>query len=111
MSQRTDRERRDKVSELRTAALRETQFFKPGGSFADKHPPLVNASGMIGQILLVKYGHHEFPTMAEIARDFRVNDELMRVILLGTRAPSKAFLEAVGYERVVLYRRKESPNV
>ncbi len=57
-----------------------------------------------------RYGDFERPLMSEIAADFGVNDELARLILLGKREPSKAFLDAIGFERVTLYRRKKTPQ-
>jgi len=69
---------------------------------------LYNADGMLWNALESRYGYNLRPLMSEVAADLGVNDELTRVILLGRREPSKAFLDAVGWERVTLYRRKES---
>lgn len=43
---------------------------------------------------------------ADIGRTLSLSDEFVRMVLLGTREPSRAFLEATGYERVVRYRKK-----
>lgn len=45
---------------------------------------------------------------ADIGRALSLSDEFVRLVLLGGREPSKAFLEATGYERVVRYRKKEA---
>jgi hypothetical protein len=45
-------------------------------------------------------------TYAQLGERFGVSDEFVRAVLTGIREPSKAFLEAVGFERVTLYRSK-----
>lgn len=96
----SDRERRENLSRIRHEAGRGMEFYRPGGSLADEGS-LINADGLrwlnSGSLL-------DTPTIAEVARDLGVNDEVLRLTLIGKREPSKAFLDAVGYERVVLYR-------
>lgn len=43
---------------------------------------------------------------SEIARDLGIDQELLRQTMLGLRDPAATFLDAAGYERVILYRRK-----
>lgn len=110
MSKGSEKQRREDFDRLRLEMGRRTEFYsleKRDPSVADDR--LVNADGMMWMALDNRYGHHELPLMAEVAADFGVNDELTRLILIGKREPSKAFLDAVGYERVMLYRRKASP--
>lgn len=52
----------------------------------------------------------EKPNCAELGRELGLSDEFVRQVLNGSREPSKAFLEAAGYERVTLYRRKANPG-
>lgn len=105
-----DQDRRDRVETLRRGMLRNMTFATPGGSFADTDF-LVSSDGVKWSFLDSLYGMFGRPTYAEIARDLGINDEHLRLILLGKREPSAAFLEAAGYERVVFYRRKDRPNV
>ncbi len=100
----SDRERRDRVSALRLEAGRRMQFFQLGGSSADPNS-LINADGLRWRTL-DRYGLDDHPNLAEIARDLGLNDEFTRLILIGKREPSKAFLDAIGYERVMVYRRR-----
>jgi hypothetical protein len=48
------------------------------------------------------------PPMAEIARELGLHPEVVQSALSGRREPAKTFLDASGYERVSLYRRKAS---
>lgn len=110
MNKGTERQRREAVDQLRSEMGRRMVIFdQRPRNHEDKLERLDNVEGMIWNSLETRYGHNEHPLMSEIAADFGVNDELTRLILLGKREPSKAFLDAVGYERVMLYRRKEHP--
>lgn len=42
---------------------------------------------------------------ATVGRHLDVSDEFIRQVRAGTRRPSRAILAAVGFERVVFYRR------
>lgn len=98
---------RETIEKLRRNMLRNMEFARPGGSFADNNF-MVSADGVKWSYLDYLYGMFGTPTYAEIARDIGMNDEHLRLILLGKREPSKAFLDAAGYERVTFYRRKTS---
>ncbi len=110
MGKGTERERREGVEKLRTAMGARMEIYKllPRHDAEPLSEPLKNVDAMLWAVLSARYGF-ERPLMSEIAADFGVNDELTRLILLGKREPSKAFLDAVGYERVMLYRRKGQP--
>lgn len=43
---------------------------------------------------------------AEVARMVRLSDEFIRQVRSGGRPPSGALLDAIGFERVVFYRRR-----
>lgn len=103
----SDQDRRDNVENLRRSMLKNMNFARPGGSFADEGF-LVSADGVKWSHMDRLYGIFGRPTFAEIARDIGMNDEHLRLIMIGKREPSTAFLEAAGYERVVFYRRKKS---
>lgn len=47
---------------------------------------------------------HKGRSYGEIGRQFNITDEFARAVLKGLREPSKKFLKAAGYERVVRYR-------
>lgn len=49
---------------------------------------------------------HRDKSYADIGRELDLSDEFVRMVLLGKREPSKAFLRATGYERVVMYRKR-----
>lgn len=110
MGKGTERERREAFEKRHFEMGRRMRFYgleKRGGDFDDR---LVNSDGMLWMAIDHKYGPsglNERPLMSEVAADLGINDELTRLILLGKREPSKAFLDAVGYERVMLYRRKD----
>lgn len=53
--------------------------------------------------MLARFGERSY---ADVGRDLGLSDEFVRQVLTGLREPSRAFLDAVGYERVVLYRKK-----
>lgn len=109
MSGRSENARRASLDDLRRDFMRNTTFATEGvGSFVDADV-LVNAAGVKSSYLGYRYGMFERPTFAEIARDLGMNDEHLRLIMLGKREPSSAFLEAAGFERVVLYRWKGRP--
>ncbi len=106
MAKGTERHRREAFDRQRFEMGNRTEFYSlERRSPAVAPDRLVNADGMIWCALSAEYPV-ERPLMSEVAADFGVNDELTRLILLGKREPSKAFLDAVGYERVTLYRRK-----
>lgn len=104
----TERQRREAVDHIRSEMGRRMVIFDQRRRNSHDGDPerLDNAEGMIWNVLENRYGYSEHPLISEIAADFGVNDELTRLIILGKRKPSKAFLDAVGYERVTLYRRK-----
>lgn len=106
---KTEEERRAAVDELRRGFLQKAAFATEGvGSFAGA-AVLVNADGVKSSYLGYRYGMFDRPTYAEIARDLGMNDEHLRLIMLGKREPSAAFLNAAGFERVVFYRWKGRP--
>jgi hypothetical protein len=50
--------------------------------------------------------HWEGRTYADIGRELGLNDEVVRMTVLGHREPARSFLAALGYERVLRYRKK-----
>lgn len=54
--------------------------------------------------------HPEFHGMtdAELGRRLNLTAGFVGMVLSGTRAPSKAFLDAIGWEATTLYRLKSS---
>lgn len=113
MGKGTERERREAFEKLRSAIGGRMESFDlcPRSAAASAASgPLMNSDGMLWHVLSSRYGaDQDRPLMSEVASDLGVNEELTRLILLGKREPSKAFLDAVGYERVMLYRRKGQP--
>lgn len=107
MSKGKEAERRIGFEKARHDMGRQMTFYseesREGGMTGKR---LTNSDGMLWMALSDRYGDDR-PLMSEVAADLGVNDELTRVILQGKREPSKAFLDAVGYERVTLYRRVE----
>jgi predicted transcriptional regulator len=49
-------------------------------------------------------------TQAEFAREYKVSPQHISDILKGNRSPGSKFLKAIGYERLVIYRRKSNNN-
>lgn len=108
MTKGTELQRRDAVNMMRSEMGLRADIYDQRPRWTRSEPDvLFNAEGMLWLALYDRYGDHEKPLMSEVAADLGVNDELTRLILLRKREPSKAFLDAVGYERVVLYRKKE----
>jgi hypothetical protein len=94
---------REVIENLRRDMMRNMVFARLGGSFADPGF-MVSADGVKWAYLQYRYDHFGKPSYAEIARDIGMNDEHLRLIMLGKREPSTAFLKAAGFERVVMYR-------
>lgn len=107
MSKGTEQQRREDFDRRRADMGRAMRFYslepRDDGETAER---LINVHGMLWCALDSRYDFGARPLMSEVAMDLGVNDELTRLILSGKREPSKAFLDAVGYERVVLYRQK-----
>lgn len=109
MSTGTDAQRREAFDRRRMELGRQMEIYQHQPRSGAPGARLFNASGMLWAVLDRRYGvFDERPLMSEVARDFGANNELARMILLGKREPSKAFLDAVGWERVTLYRPKEA---
>lgn len=76
----------------------------------------MNSSNLIDRDRLLKVVKHlNFDVLedyyhAEMARRLGLNPEVVRVVMTGSREPSKTFLDAVGFERVVLYRPIPKPS-
>lgn len=97
------------IEDLRHGMLRGMNFALPGGSFADAGY-MVDAPGMMWSVLNGRYGHFDRPTYSEIAKDFGVNSEHLRLTMLGKRPPSQAILDAFNYEKVVFYIPKRGAD-
>ena len=103
----TDLQRREAFDRLRSGLGSDMRFYSLEPRDGEPAERLTNASGMLWMALSDRYDYLVRPLMSEVAADLGVNDELTRLILRGKREPSKAFLDAVGYERVTLYRRSQ----
>ena len=103
----TELQRREAFDRRRSEQGRRMRFYSLEPREGEAAERLVNADGVLWMALSDRYDFNVRPLMSEVAADLGVNDELTRLILLGKRKPSKAFLDAIGYERVTLYRRKQ----
>lgn len=70
---------------------------------------IVGMKNLLTADQMIKRLHPQFKgqTYSAIGRALDLSDEFVRMVLLRKREPSKAFLQATGYERVTLYRRKD----
>lgn len=67
---------------------------------------LVTADELRRYISTCRYPRENGFTHERIASTMKLSAGFVGMVLSGAREPSKAFLEAVGFERVVFYRMK-----
>ncbi len=78
------------------------EFWKPTDRLEDVG--LTNANG-VRVIVSHRYPYEEGYTFTYLGKTLGLSDEFVRSVLNGSREPSRAFTDATGFERVVLYRR------
>jgi hypothetical protein len=86
------------------ACLREHKASAPCHAGPSRVEPALYAEAAVRHHLELIWGDLSHD---EVARMVRLSDEFIRLLRSGARRPSKGLLNAIGFEQVIFYRRKQ----